>query len=276
MLRDPPAMAERVHDLTVALAPERILQWPVDLGARREGSRPQPVGVVGGDDERDGRHVAFHGEGRQHAELGELVGEHELGVPEAEGDRHQLAVGQGEARDLLEAERGGVPVGRAGGPVVRDARLVAGFLALHRTLEAPASTLERDTALTEWLHDLAAHSPSSPRAVARRRAARDEPALRRALDHLGDSLTANPSLDELAAAAGTGRYRLTRLFRDGLGLPPHRYQIAQRVRLARRLLERGEPVASVAAATGFVDQSHFHRHFRRSLGVTPRQYVARF
>jgi AraC-like DNA-binding protein len=161
-------------------------------------------------------------------------------------------------------------------PVVRDARLVAGFLALHRTLEAPASTLERDTALTEWLHDLAAHSPSSPRAVARRRTARDEPALRRALDHLGDSLTANPSLDELAAAAGTGRYRLTRLFRDGLGMPPHRYQIAQRVRLARRLLERGDPIASVAAATGFVDQSHFHRHFRRSLGVTPRQYVARF
>ena len=30
-----------------------------------------------------------------------------------------------------------------------------------------------------------------------------------------------------------------------------------------------------AAATGFVDQSHLHRLFRRSLGVTPGEYRRR-
>jgi AraC-like DNA-binding protein len=59
-------------------------------------------------------------------------------------------------------------------------------------------------------------------------------------------------------------------------LPPHRFQIAQRVKLARRLLERGAGVSEAAARTGFFDQSHLHRHFRRSLGTTPREYARRF
>jgi AraC-like DNA-binding protein len=62
----------------------------------------------------------------------------------------------------------------------------------------------------------------------------------------------------------------------GSGLPPHALQLAQRVRAARRLLEAGEPIAETAVATGFADQSHLHRHFRRSLGVTPGQYQRRF
>jgi transcriptional regulator GlxA family with amidase domain len=33
------------------------------------------------------------------------------------------------------------------------------------------------------------------------------------------------------------------------------------------------PVAEVAQATGFFDQSHLHRHFRRTLGMTPARYA---
>jgi AraC-like DNA-binding protein len=57
-------------------------------------------------------------------------------------------------------------------------------------------------------------------------------------------------LDELASVAGIGKFRLIRLFREHTGLPPHALQIAHRVRKARRLLEAGEPVADIAAATG--------------------------
>jgi AraC-like DNA-binding protein len=42
------------------------------------------------------------------------------------------------------------------------------------------------------------------------------------------------------------------------------------------MLENGADVVDAAAATGFVDQSHLHHHhFRRSLGITPMQYVRR-
>jgi AraC-like DNA-binding protein len=45
----------------------------------------------------------------------------------------------------------------------------------------------------------------------------------------------------------------------------HALQVAQRIRVARRRLEAGESIADTAAATGFADQSHLHRHFQRSL-----------
>jgi AraC-like DNA-binding protein len=73
-----------------------------------------------------------------------------------------------------------------------------------------------------------------------------------------------------------GKFRLIRLFRERTGLPPHAFQVAHRVRRARRLLEAGAPIAAAAAEAGFADQSHLHRHFRRSLGLTPRQYQRRF
>jgi transcriptional regulator GlxA family with amidase domain len=43
------------------------------------------------------------------------------------------------------------------------------------------------------------------------------------------------------------------------------------------MLETGHlDIASIAAAAGFVDQSHLYRHFRRLLGVTPGEYARRF
>jgi transcriptional regulator GlxA family with amidase domain len=86
----------------------------------------------------------------------------------------------------------------------------------------------------------------------------------------------NVGLDELAAAAGIGKFRLVRLFRERTGLPPHALQIAHRVRMARGLLEGGDTIADIATAPGFADQSHLHRHFQRSLGLTPGGYRIRF
>ena len=158
---------------------------------------------------------------------------------------------------------------RFGAPRVRDARLARGFLALHAALEEPASALEREALLHAWLGALRGDRSEAPAASARR-----DPALRRACELLGDEPARNVTLAELCAAAGVGRHRLTRLFRSAYGLPPHRFQLAQRVRVARRLLERGAAPAEVAQETGFFDQSHLHRHFTRTLGMTPGAYAA--
>ena len=154
-------------------------------------------------------------------------------------------------------------------PRVRDQRLARGFVELHAALEAPAWRLERDTLLQEWLCALAGGAP-----VAASRAARRDPALRRACELLSEDLARNLALADVAAAAGVSRHRLTRLFRAAFGLPPHRFALAQRVRAARRLLERGVTPGEAAAQTGFFDQSHLHRHFTRTLGMTPGAYAA--
>jgi AraC-like DNA-binding protein len=159
-------------------------------------------------------------------------------------------------------------------PVVSDPDLVSNFVRLHTALETPVTRLERDEQLAEWLHALLERS----NAVRTQRSplnSSDDKTLRAAYDYLGDRPERNVGLDELAAAAGIGKFRLIRLFRAHTGLPPHALQVAHRIRRARRLLEAGETIAGAAVMAGFVDQSHLHRHFQRSLGLTPGEYQRR-
>ena len=80
-------------------------------------------------------------------------------------------------------------------------------------------------------------------------------------------------LETLARKAGLSRFQALRAFKRRYGLPPHAYQIAVRLGQARRLLSEGNAPVEVALRCGFVDQSHFNRHFKRGYGVTPLHYA---
>lgn len=88
-------------------------------------------------------------------------------------------------------------------------------------------------------------------------------------DHLADNI----SLETLASIGGSSPFYLVRQFQKKFGLPPHAYQIQQRLQQGKILLRQGFTVASVAVEVGFHDQSHFHRHFKRALGFTPGYYA---
>jgi transcriptional regulator GlxA family with amidase domain len=64
--------------------------------------------------------------------------------------------------------------------------------------------------------------------------------------------------------------------RRQVGLPPYEYLAHLRVSRARELLRRGALVADAAQAVGFCDESQFHRHFRRIIGVPPGAYARGF
>lgn len=159
-------------------------------------------------------------------------------------------------------------------PVISDPRLIASFRRLHRTLEQTGTRLERDERLSTWLRDLV-KSRSTSRPPTPTVTPRDDRAVRVALNHLATHYEQNIGLDELARVAGIGKFRLVHLVRQQTGVSPHALHIAHRIRAARRLLETGEPIAQAAVATGFADQSHLHRHFTRSLGITPGEYQRR-
>lgn len=80
------------------------------------------------------------------------------------------------------------------------------------------------------------------------------------------------SVSDAAHLSGMSREGFSRRFRRIHGLPPQRFQLLERLNDARRLLRRGESIAEVAAQTGFADQSHLGRLFRRVFGVTPGRY----
>jgi AraC-like DNA-binding protein len=85
--------------------------------------------------------------------------------------------------------------------------------------------------------------------------------------------SATIDLSTLAKQVGVSRYQALRLFKRRYGLPPHTYQLSVRLALAQKALREGHQPVEVATQYGFVDQSHFTRHFKRLLGVTPAQYA---
>lgn len=97
--------------------------------------------------------------------------------------------------------------------------------------------------------------------------------LRRAIEAINDNLEAGISLAELAEATGVSVSHFEALFKRSTGVSPHQYLIRCRVERAKELLHREDlSLAQVAARTGFCDQGHLGRHFKRIVGVTPSAY----
>jgi len=96
---------------------------------------------------------------------------------------------------------------------------------------------------------------------------------RRVIEYIEADLTADLSLTGLAAVACLSPYHFARCFREEFGKPPHRYVLDRRLDLARRLLaDTSLPIAEVATRSGFASQSRLATAFRKSFGITPRQY----
>lgn len=97
--------------------------------------------------------------------------------------------------------------------------------------------------------------------------------LERVRDRLRQALGERISLDALAEEVGVSKYGLVRSFRRRFGLPPITYHLQLRLERAKELLAEGAPTAEVACATGFADQAHLTRHFRRRTLMTPGAYA---
>lgn len=156
-------------------------------------------------------------------------------------------------------------------PVVQDRALSERLLRLHLSLELPSARLEHESAFLKAFGTLLArHAPARS---ARRVGDVPRRFVSLAREHLDAHYAQNTSLAELARLTGRSPFHLLRTFRREVGLPPAEYQAHVRVRHAKRRLRDGESIAETAAETGFVDQSHLTRCFKRVVGVTPGAYA---
>jgi AraC-like DNA-binding protein len=96
-----------------------------------------------------------------------------------------------------------------------------------------------------------------------------EGALPAVLERLADAPAAAPTLGELAALAGLGKFQLLRRFSKAYGTTPHAWLMQHRAERARALIAQGLPLIEAASASGFADQSHLTRVFVRRFGFTP-------
>ena len=80
-------------------------------------------------------------------------------------------------------------------------------------------------------------------------------------------------LQELANLVQMSPRYFSLLFKQSTGLTPHQYVIRTRVDRAKELLLQGQiPIADIAQNVGFANQSHLNLHFKRLVGVTPKQF----
>jgi AraC-like DNA-binding protein len=80
---------------------------------------------------------------------------------------------------------------------------------------------------------------------------------------------------ELAQRSGLSRAPFARRFREALGEPPLAYVARWRMTVAADLLERGEPIGSVAHQVGYENEFAFAKAFKRLRGIAPGQYRRR-
>lgn len=91
--------------------------------------------------------------------------------------------------------------------------------------------------------------------------------------YLDEHFTRVVRLSELARLAACTPATINRLFRQSIGLPPYEYLMQNRLRAAaRHLRDDACSLADIAAETGFADQSHLQRMFKRAFGTTPKVY----
>jgi AraC-like DNA-binding protein len=184
---------------------------------------------------------------------------------------------QGVAVELVGGRRGrraAAPTPFFGEVVSLDPGVRSGFLTLWEASLADTDRLALDTALLGFLHrTLATMEPTAVAASVR--TGPERRAVAAARDHLHANAARPVALAALADVAGLSQRQLFRAFKATTGVSPHRYQLQLRVDHAKRRIARGEPLAQVAAATGFVDQSHMNRQFKRYVGVPPGRYRRR-
>ncbi|NUS75593.1 MAG: AraC family transcriptional regulator [Streptomyces sp.] len=156
-------------------------------------------------------------------------------------------------------------------PDLRDPLLRRRVGQLHHALDHPGDELEAAGRLTFIGERLTAHL--RPRLVTDVRRHADPGLARRLRELLDARIVEGVSLDEAAALLHAHPAHLVRAFSTAYGIAPHQYLNSRRVDRARRLLLEGRRPGEVAAATGFFDQSHLTRHFRKLVGVTPGRYA---
>ena len=150
-------------------------------------------------------------------------------------------------------------------PMVRDDELAARFAEASEDLVRPAGSLQAAERLSAVLRVMFERYAGVREPGAIGKSSR----ISRVRDLLEVRYNEDVTIAQVAEVAGMSRVHATRQFTMAYGMPPHAYLNQVRIRHAKTLLLKGESAARIAAEVGFVDQSHFSRRFKRSVGVAP-------
>lgn len=154
--------------------------------------------------------------------------------------------------------------------VIDDPELARQVQQVHaRLCDHRAARLEKETCALAMFSRLISRHTYAPPLLGR--AGNEQASIRRVIEYLDTRCAEDVTVAALAEIACLSPYHFIRVFSRQTGLTPHAWLMQLRARKARELLRLGLPIADAAAQTGFADQSHLTKTFKRILGYTPGQ-----
>ena len=98
--------------------------------------------------------------------------------------------------------------------------------------------------------------------------------IREALEEIEQNYKKRLDLKSLAKRACMHPAYFAHLFKQEVGIPPHRYILQRKINKAKDFLcQYSEPLVYTATELGFQDYSHFRRTFMQIAGETPREFI---
>ena len=92
------------------------------------------------------------------------------------------------------------------------------------------------------------------------------------LSYINENLEGALSIESLAERFYVNRYYLMHHFKDQTGYTLHSYILQKRLAKAAELIKKGLQISFVSDCCGFGDYSSFVRAFKKSFGLSPKQY----
>ncbi|MBN1499823.1 MAG: helix-turn-helix transcriptional regulator [Spirochaetes bacterium] len=90
--------------------------------------------------------------------------------------------------------------------------------------------------------------------------------------YIDENCSEQLSTDSLAAVIGLNPYYLLHLFKEKIGISLHQYIIQARIKKSKEYFLSEKSILDIALDSGFYDQSHYIRNFKRHVGITPQRY----
>jgi len=94
----------------------------------------------------------------------------------------------------------------------------------------------------------------------------------KAIDYIGENVTAQPSLADVAAHVHLSPFHFQRLFSRWAGTTPKRFLQVLTLELGKQLLKESTSLLDVSDALGLSSSSRLHDHFVQLEAVTPGEY----
>ncbi|WP_461535063.1 AraC family transcriptional regulator [Spongorhabdus nitratireducens] len=158
-------------------------------------------------------------------------------------------------------------------PVIENPQLFQDLVSFHRTVTNPdADPLWVQSRWLELMQQLISGTDSTQ--LPSDHSGLSTQAVNIIRDYCLANIDRKISLTELGKLLDLDQYRLLRQFRKTMHFTPHAWLVQLRLDYARQLLRSGKTsICEAAHASGFCDQSHLCRVFRKAYGITPSSFT---